>query len=163
MKNNDLIFCMTEFDGGVPERVQHFLKVYAFSHLLGTEEHLTEHQLRILDAAAILHDIGIKPSLEKYGNSAGPNQEKEGPPIAREMLTKQGEFTEEEINRICFLIGHHHTYSEVDGMDYQILLEADFLVNAYEGNLPKENIVKARDRFFKTTSGKRMLNTMFAL
>mgnify|MGYP000340972515 FL=1 len=31
--------------------------------------------------------------------------------------------------RVAYLIGHHHTYDKIEGMDYQILVEADFLVN----------------------------------
>ena len=31
----------------------------------------------------------------------------------------------EEIDRICYLIAHHHTYYNVDGLDYRILLEED--------------------------------------
>ena len=31
---------------------------------------------------------------------------------------------------------HHHTYTGVDGIDYQILLEADYLVNADESHYP---------------------------
>ena len=42
------------------------------------------------------------------------------------------------VERICYLIGHHHTYKDVDGADYQLLLEADFLVNAYEDALPQK-------------------------
>jgi hypothetical protein len=34
--------------------------------------------------------------------------------------------------RICFLIGHHHTYTKIDGPDFQILVEADFPVNIDE-------------------------------
>ena len=33
-------------------------------------------------------------------------------------------------DRIAFLISHHHTIDQIDGMDYQILIEADYLVNA---------------------------------
>lgn len=30
---------------------------------------------------------------------------------------------------------HHHTYSKVEGIDWRILLESDYLVNSYEGSL----------------------------
>ena len=33
------------------------------------------------------------------------------------------------IRRVEYLVGHHHTYKDIDGLDYQILVEADFLVN----------------------------------
>lgn len=47
------------------------------------------------------------------------------------MLMRLG-FAENVIERVCYLIGHHHTYTGIDGRDYQILVEADFLVNLYE-------------------------------
>ena len=65
------------------------------------------------------------------------------------------------IMRVCFLIGHHHTYDQVDGLDYQILLEADFLVNSFEDNLDKKTVITFRDKVFKTQTGINILNTMF--
>ena len=44
------------------------------------------------------------------------------------------------LERICFLVGHHHTYKDVDGLDHQILLEVDFLVNAGEQENDKTDI-----------------------
>lgn len=55
--------------------------------------------------------------------------------MAKELLAKTGAYTADEIDRICYLVGHHHTYVNVDGIDYRILLEADFLVNAYEDEM----------------------------
>ena len=49
-------------------------------------------------------------------------------------------FLEQQIKRISYLVGHHHTYTGIDGIDYQILVEADFLVNLYEDNCKKETI-----------------------
>ena len=87
-------------------------------------------------------------------------QEQEGPAPAREICTSLG-FKEDDIERICFLIAHHHTYTNVEGMDYRILLEADFLVNAFEGNASIESIQHAKESFFETETGKHILDTMF--
>lgn len=38
-----------------------------------------------LEAAAYVHDIGIKSALEQYGTDAGPYQEELGSAPAREM------------------------------------------------------------------------------
>ena len=65
------------------------------------------------------------------------------------------------IDRVCFLIAHHHTYDQVDGLDYQILLEADFLVNAYEESLSPDAIATVRDKLFKTASGRRLVDTIY--
>ena len=48
-------------------------------------------------------------------------------------------------------------------MDYQILLEADFLVNADESNLKKEAIEKMKINVFKTKTGKELLNHIYEL
>ncbi|MBF1327621.1 MAG: phosphohydrolase, partial [Megasphaera micronuciformis] len=69
----------------------------------------------------------------------------------------------ELIDRVCFLIAHHHTYSGIDGSDWQILLEADFIVNAYEDALKADAIRHFRDNIFKTQSGLSLLNKIFAL
>ena len=67
------------------------------------------------------------------------------------------------INRILFLIGHHHTYINVSGLDYQILIEADLLVNFEEENTSKEDIKKVYENIFKTKTGIELLNHIFEL
>ena len=161
MLNEQLILKMTAFNKGDPKRIQHFVKVYEYAHTIGKLEGLDEKSQKILDIAAILHDIGIRPAEEKYGRCDGKLQEQEGPVYARKMLEEFVEVTEEEIDRVCYLIGHHHTYTGVDGKDYQILLEADFLVNAYEDKLSPESICTFRENVFRTETGTELLNTMY--
>ena len=48
-------------------------------------------------------------------------------------------------------------------MDYQILVEADFLVNLYEENASEHAIRQAKERIFKTKSGIRLLEEMFKI
>ena len=78
------------------------------------------------------------------------------------MLTELG-FDEDIIARVCFLIAHHHTYEGAQGLDWQILLEADFLVNAFEDSLSKESIKSFRDKVFKTKTGIKMLEEMYGV
>jgi len=163
MINDDLIIRMTEFNSGDPKRIQHFLKVYEFAHVIGIKEGLDADMLRILDMASIMHDIGIRPSEEKYGRCDGKLQEQEGPIFAREMLSEFPEVTEAETERVCYLIAHHHTYDNVEGIDYRILLEADFLVNAFEDELNKDAIIHFRDKVFETETGLHLINTMFGV
>lgn len=157
---SDLIMNMMDFDRFDVQRIQHFLKVYEFACLIGTGEEISERMMHILSIAAITHDIGIKPSEEKYGDCTGEHQEQEGPAPAREMLTKLG-YEEDIINRVCYLIAHHHTYHDIDGMDYQILIEADFLVNMHEGNMDIETCRSIYERIFRTTTGKRICRRMY--
>ena len=159
----ELILKMVEFDKGDPKRIQHFMKVYEFAHIIGVKENIDENTLLILDIASIMHDIGIHPAEVKYGSANGKLQEQEGPAYAREMLAEFQEISPEQIERVCYLIGHHHTYENVEGIDYRILLEADFLVNAYEDNLNRDAIIHFRDKIFETQTGVYLLNTMFGL
>ena len=48
-----------------------------------------------------------------------------------------------------------------DEIDYQILVEADFLVNIMEDGLSKEAALKAYESIFKTTCGKMICREMF--
>ena len=160
---DELFLQMIAFFSGDPKRIQHFMKVHSFARIIGTKEGLDETSLFILEAAAYTHDIGIRPAEEKYGRCDGKLQEQEGPAYAKEILAQFQEVTAAETDRICYLIAHHHTYENVDGLDYRILLEADFLVNALEDDLPKEAIRKCRENVFETETGVYLLNTMFGV
>ena len=83
---------MTEYEGGCVERVNHFLKVFAFAKTIAEGEDVDDETKEILEAAAITHDIGIRVCFEKYGNCNGPHQEVEGPPIALEISAEAGNF-----------------------------------------------------------------------
>jgi hypothetical protein len=121
---------------------------------------LDEKSLFILEAAAYTHDIGIKPAEEKYGRCDGKLQEQEGPIVAQSMLSELG-IENYLIERICYLIGHHHTYDNIEGMDYQILVEADFLVNLYEDEAGSRTIRQAYERIFRTDAGRALCMTMY--
>lgn len=153
---------MMEHDGGSAERVQHVQKVHAFARQIGIAEGLDERAQYTLELAALVHDIGIRPALEKYQSSAGPLQEKEGPPLARAAL-QELQVDPEIIERVAFLVGHHHTYKDVQGMDYQILLEADFLVNLYENGCGEAEIRRTLETIFRTETGSWICRTMFGL
>ena len=153
---------MIEYYAGDARRIHHFLKVHSFAKLIGEMEGVTGEELEILEVAALVHDIGIKNSEKKYGYNTGKTQEKEGPPEAEKLLiplTDDAAF----IERVCYLVGHHHTYTGIDGADYQILVEADFLVNLYEDGAGKEAAKNAGERVFRTASGKAILHEMYDL
>lgn len=161
-KTDELFLQMARHDSGNPKRIQHFTKVHAYARLLGLLEGLDDATQEILEAAALVHDIGIKPALEKHQSSMGKLQELEGPEPARQMLTSLG-FEDVLIERVCYLVAHHHTYTNMDGMDYQILVEADFLVNLFEKAESKETLMAAYQNIFRTGSGKALFKTMFGL
>lgn len=156
----NLISKMIEYEKGCPERVNHFLKVYSFAKIIAENEQIADEKQLILEVTSIVHDIGIKTSLEKYNSSSGKYQEFEGPPIAENILTNLG-YSKNVIDRVCYLISNHHTYDNIDGIDYQILVEADFLVNIFENNLDEDNILNIKDKYFKTETGIKLLNTLY--
>lgn len=162
---------MITFDRGDPRRIQHLAKVHGYARLIGTLEGLDPKTLFTLEAAAYVHDIGIHIAEEKLGYQNGKLQEELGPAAARDLLARLG-FPEEVIGRVTWLVAHHHTYAGIDAPDYQILVEADFLVNIFESEDAPSNRASpamqqaarnARDRIFATRSGIALANDMFGL
>lgn len=142
--------------------IAHFLKVYSYAKTIGQLEKLDKKTLEILEISAIVHDIACPLCREKYGNSQGKYQELEGPALVRKFLN-EFDIDNHIVDRVAYLVGHHHTYENVDGIDYQILLEADFLVNADEMNLSKDAILNMKNNVFQTKSGKKLLNAIYDL
>ena len=174
-ENLDNVFLkMVEMYEGQPERIQHFTKVHSYAAYIGRQEKLDEKTMFILETAAYTHDIGIKkartatltaPGIKKaeelYHASNGRLQQELGPGEA-EIMLKELHFPEDVIERVKYLIAHHHTYSNIQGIDLQILIEADFLVNLYEHS--DESVAsKVLEKIFKTASGTKLCKTMFRL
>ena len=157
---NQLHLAMLELYKGDAKRIQHFCKVHSYAKLIAECEKVDKETLFILEAAALTHDIGIHLCEEKYGDCNGKLQEKEGPAIAARLLGELG-FEKQVSERVQYLIAHHHTYNNIDEMDYQILVEVDFLVNIMEDGLSKEAALKAYHSIFKTTCGKMICREMF--
>lgn len=151
---------MVGYFGCDVRRINHALKVYGFASTICRCENLSEHDIDVTKIAAVLHDIGIPVSEKKYGSCIGKYQELEGPPIAHALLEKLG--TEpDKIARVCYLIGNHHTYTKIDGFDFQILVEADFLVNIYEDEMDEKMVKSIKEKYFKTNTGLQLLDSMF--
>lgn len=153
---------MAKYYAGDAHQIHHLTKVHGFARLIGLAEKIDNETLQILEIAAIVHDIGIKPAMEKYASASGEYQEKEGPPVAEAMLRGLG-YPENIIERVCYLVGHHHTYLGIDGMDYQILIEADFLVNMHEGEISKAAIQSTLNKLFLTETGKAYCRLMYGV
>lgn len=153
---------MINFFSGDPRRCQHWIKVHSLAKQIALNEGMEEHMLFVLEATAMLHDCGIKPGEAKYGadHAHGHVQEVEGPPVAKEML-EELQFAAADIERVCYIIAHHHTYTNIDGLDYQILVEADFLVNLFEHGDSAEAINSAIKNIFKTQTGITFAKEMF--
>lgn len=141
-------------------RINHALKVHAFAELIACREVDDTWTCEIVGITALLHDIGIHEAERKYNSTAGKFQEIEGPPIARKILSDLG-VLEKSIDRVCFIIGNHHTYTKIDGIDFQILVEADFLVNSYEDEMKRDVVGSVGEKIFRTETGKSLLRSMY--
>ena len=153
---------MIAFSDGNIHDIDHLIRVWAYSKMISELEGLDAQTQFVLEAAAITHDIACPLCREKYGNTNGKHQEQEGEVMVRDFLADTG-LSEEQINRIAFLVGHHHTLSGIDGIDYQILVEADYIANATENGYSLQNIENFMQKIMKTESGNRILKSIFAL
>jgi len=149
---------MIEYYNSDVKRVNHALKVYGFAKCIGELEDIKE--LEILELTAILHDIGIPDSERLYNSSAAKYQEMIGPKVASSILEKY-DLSENIKERICYIIGNHHTYDKIDGIDFQILVEADFLVNIFESNYERDKIEMVKEKYFKTKTGIELVNCLY--
>lgn len=153
---------MIQYSNGNLHDINHFMKVYAYAKTIGECEQLDQKTQTVLEVAAILHDIACPLCREKYGNTNGQYQELEGAVLAREFLKDSG-CSDEFIERAVFLVGHHHTLKNIVGMDYQILIEADYLVNADESNYSEANIRNAMEHIFRTETGIFLLKSIYQI
>ena len=120
------------------------------------------HFQYLLEVAAITHDIACPLCREKYGNTNGKHQEEEGAPLVKVFLSDSG-MTKTQIDRVAFLVGRHHTFKEIDGLDWQILIEADYIANATENGYSRENVKSFIQKIMKTGSGIRLAQAVFCL
>lgn len=155
---NKILDQMKSVFGDDSRRVKHALDVLKCASFLCDSEYPAGTEIKnTVELAAVLHDIGIKQAEALYNSSAPAYQHLEGPPIARSILKKTG-LAEETLERICHIIGNHHLRSKIDGMDFQILWEADLLVNLPDFpvlNRDYKTYKKMVDHNFKTGTGAR--------
>ncbi|MGD1820867.1 MAG: HD domain-containing protein [Pleomorphochaeta sp.] len=151
---------MIEFYKGDPRRINHLIKVQAFATLIAEKENVDEDTKTLISILGYVHDIGIKFAEEKYANTNGKLQEKLGKEPSKNLVLDCG-FSKAIADRVSYVVSHHHTYDNINGLDYQILVEADIIVNIYEDNLSKEILPSVKNNIFKTQSGKDLLDLIF--
>ena len=127
---------MIEFYKGNRHDVNHFLKVWAMAKTIGELEGLDRHTQEVLELAAVIPAL-----VEAFFTEL---------PAARP-----------DVDRISWLAAHHHTYTDIGSIDHQILLEADYLVNADEQGHSRSAIENFRRRVFRTASGTHLLDSIY--
>lgn len=151
---------MINYFAGDIKRINHFIKVHSFAKIIGESEKLDARTQEILEVTAYTHDIGIKISEKKYNSSSGYYQQIEGPAEAEKLLKDLG-YDADFIERVKYLISRHHKYNNIDGLDCQILIESDFIVNAFEDNVGIDTIKDIYNKIFKTETGKKILSDLY--
>ncbi len=143
---------MKDYFGADRKRINHALRVADYAAKILVEEAADRD---LVMAAAYLHDIGIPEAERKYNSAGGKYQEKEGPPIARDLLRKLG-LDPDFIENVCAIIAKHHTYKGLETKEFQILYEADWLVNLQEDfvHLDGEKKKKIINKHFQTAIGR---------
>ncbi|MDO5559853.1 MAG: HD domain-containing protein [Oscillospiraceae bacterium] len=162
MNISELMKKMIEYSEGNLHDINHFIKVWTYAKTIGELEKIDEDTLFILEAAAITHDIACPLCRKKYGSTNGKYQELEGGILVRDLLKDCG-LSVGQIDRIAYLVEHHHTYDNIDSMDYQILLEADYIINADESSYSKQNITEFCKKVFRTESGITLLKSIYGI
>ena len=153
---------MIAFSQGNIHDIDHLIRVWTYAKTIGELEDLNEATQFILEAAAITHDIACPLCREKYGSTDGKYQETEGAAMVREFLADT-DMTAAQIDRVTYLVGHHHTLRDIQGLDYQILVEADYIANATENGYSRENVERFLEKIARTDSGKRLIRDVFCL
>lgn len=149
-----------KYDGKDMRRISHALKVHSFARYIAVSEGVSPELLQTIEIAAVVHDIGIHVSEQKYGSSMGKYQEIEGPAVAEEVL-KGLDISKEEMERVKFLIAHHHHYANIDALDWQILVEADFVVNIDEDCIKTSEVQHIVEHVLKTKTSKELIKGIF--
>lgn len=140
-------------------RINHALKVLEYARRLGDEE---GGDSLIINAAAVLHDIGIHRAEQKYNSAAGKYQEIEGPPIAEKILGKYN-FDRGTIKQVCEIIANHHSGNCAESIEFCCVWDADRIVNISDQLrvMSEKNLRNFIDKVFKTRSGKAAAEKLF--
>jgi len=138
------------------KRIGHATRVARYAEKIGKEE---RGNLAVILTVAYLHDIGIKEAERKYQSAAAKYQEEEGPPVAKEILTKLGTRAE-LIEEVCDIIGHHHHPKEEESINFKSLYDADMIVNLEERHketpIDPEKLAGIIEKSFLTESGRNL-------
>lgn len=162
MSISGIIQKMIDFYDGNLHDIDHFLKVWSYAKLIGEQEGIDSETQRVLEVAAVVHDIACPLCRRKYGQADGRHQELEGGALAIEFL-QGSSLSETEIARVAYLVAHHHTVDAIDGIDYQILIEADYIVNAGESAYSAASIIRFDREYVKTETAHALLRSIFKI
>lgn len=138
------------------KRIGHATKVARYADQIVREE---KGDPAVVLSAAYLHDIGIHEAERKHQSTEAVYQEEEGPPIARDLLTRLGA-RGDMIDEVCDIIDHHHHPRAEETINFKVVYDADLIVNLEESQ--KEKMMKAEElaalieKNFLTENGRKL-------
>ncbi len=154
-----LMRAMEAYFNGDTKRINHAHRVTEYALELLKHE---GGDYPVVIGAAVLHDIGIHQAEKKYGSTGGQYQEKEGPPIARQILTGLG-FEPDQIDDICQIIAHHHSPGKITTRNFGIVYDADWLVNLRDEYQIQDGskLNSIIEKVFLTRSGRALAREVY--
>jgi response regulator RpfG family c-di-GMP phosphodiesterase len=111
-KLNPVIEDMQAVFSSIPTGIEHTLTVLENARIIIRAEKLNWQSAVIVELSAVLHDIGAVEAQRKHGSMDGRFQEQEGPAIALDIMKKH-DYEQSIIDRVCFIIAHHHTPGKI--------------------------------------------------
>ncbi len=137
------------------KRIGHAGRVARYAEKIGKKE---GGNLAVILCSAYLHDIGIHEAEKKYDSTAAKYQEKEGPPIAKNILVKL-KAKEELIDEVCDIVGHHHHPRSEETLNFKVLYDADLITNLEEKHkdnpIDSDKLKQILETAFLTASGQK--------
>ncbi len=117
---------------------------------------------RVVLAAAVLHDIGIREAEKRHGSSAPGYQELEGPPIAERIMKDLG-LDPATIEHVTRIVGSHHSAKDIDTPEFRIIWDADRLVNLSDERREArgDSAWEKTGSKFRTRTGKDIADRVF--
>ncbi len=117
---------------------------------------------RVVLAAALLHDIGIKEAERVHGSSAPTYQEMEGPPIAKRIMKELG-LDGDTIDHVCRIVGSHHSARDIDTSEFRVIWDSDWLVNMPDEfpGVDRDRLAERIEKIFKTGAGREMARELY--
>lgn len=142
------------------KRIGHATRVARYAEKLVREE---RGDPAIVLPAAYLHDIGIKEAEAKHQSTESQGQYREGPQLAREILTRLGA-RDEVIEEVCDIIGHHHHPRPKESVNFKVLYDADLIANLEEEQkatpMARESLAIRIEESFLTKSGREVARSV---
>ncbi len=154
---------MERYFGEHKKRIEHAKKVLTRAETIMAGEGIDGgFAYNVITLSAVMHDIGIVEAEKKHDRALPKHQEEEGPAVARELMNGIG-VRADVLERVCYIVGNHHSKRQIDGLDFQILWEADYLVNVEDGwlKVTGDRYQKVMERNFVTETSKQMFVKLF--